>query len=699
MEDPVHYIHLQNFSKSLLETLNAQRLGGHFCDVTVRIHSAVLRAHRCVLAAGSPFFHDQLYMGHSDIEVPPVVPPRVLEQLVEFMYSGSLAVAQSEVLQTLTAASILRIKTVIDECTQIISQNGPPKLVSSPTASRKTLNKPSTVGLYQANQGRMGWVTEKQGSASTLQTTNTEGPSPMGFPRRSTNAKAGAQYSKKENTVDEQGSQTEIRGRSDAPSVVGAASSHDADGAQPESSQSCQDFGQREPTQLPEDYIPVVVKHEDEDSLRSCPDSEGGASWDQPAPSRFKFRGQDYNSEVVAQSPGSKGKDEGSQMDCNQEGHEAFTNKDVFLDHFVMPWQSEDTLSHSGEESSSSLYTPLSSDTRYLISPAANTPSQDVPSPIDSNWALRFEAPWNKLPPDLLYIFEKGLRPSGRQRRQMIRIIVSEMLKVCQDPLKKHVDEIAKRMVAQFPRSLCDLIGGEVVGSGYDSLAKQLRIRVDNSKRMVPPLLAKRPLFQESSNSDTEEVFKKKRPTKQQTYGCINWEMKELPTNESLKTLKQKQNLMKMFFKGQEWNAAEVSNLMDATYYLQRKAINEGTDIRTLKEEWPFLFEEFGMMAHFLELTRIDLKDAMLESMATKGKRLIAYMESFTMFKNKSIPVLLARIRAAKEQMGSDLPETPGMVLLLLSYFMENESFMFHYVEDHACCRLEGSCCLWISPL
>ena len=76
--EAVHHIHLQNFSRSLLETLNGQRLGGHFCDVTVRIREASLRAHRCVLAAGSPFFQDKLLLGHSEIRVPPVVPATFL---------------------------------------------------------------------------------------------------------------------------------------------------------------------------------------------------------------------------------------------------------------------------------------------------------------------------------------------------------------------------------------------------------------------------------------------------------------------------------------------------------------------------------------------------------------------------------------------------------------------------------------------
>eukprot|EP00069_Balaena_mysticetus_P011733 bmy_21432T0 len=109
--EAVHHIHLQNFSRSLLETLNGQRLGGHFCDVTVRIREASLRAHRCVLAAGSPFFQDKLLLGHSEIRVPPVVPAQTVRQLVEFLYSGSLVVAQGEALQVLTAASVLRIQT------------------------------------------------------------------------------------------------------------------------------------------------------------------------------------------------------------------------------------------------------------------------------------------------------------------------------------------------------------------------------------------------------------------------------------------------------------------------------------------------------------------------------------------------------------------------------------------------------------
>ncbi|TRY86117.1 hypothetical protein DNTS_030199, partial [Danionella cerebrum] len=122
MAEAVHYIHLQNSSQALMEALRTQRRRGLFCDVTVRIREASLRAHACVLAAGSPFFQDKLLLGHSEIAVPALVPFEAVRQLVDFMYSGSLVVLRSQALRLLTAASVLQIKSVIDECTQIISQ-------------------------------------------------------------------------------------------------------------------------------------------------------------------------------------------------------------------------------------------------------------------------------------------------------------------------------------------------------------------------------------------------------------------------------------------------------------------------------------------------------------------------------------------------------------------------------------------------
>ncbi|XP_051939990.1 zinc finger and BTB domain-containing protein 45 isoform X2 [Hippocampus zosterae] len=161
--ETVHYIHLHNSSQSVLEALRTQRREGLFCDVTVRIHDASLRAHACVLAAGSPFFQDKLLLGHSEISVPPLVPAETVKQLVDFMYSGSLVVLQSQALCILTAASILQIKTVIDECTQIISQR---KAAAAAAAAAAGGGMLGAVLPKQEERGAGGKGRESGGSCS-----------------------------------------------------------------------------------------------------------------------------------------------------------------------------------------------------------------------------------------------------------------------------------------------------------------------------------------------------------------------------------------------------------------------------------------------------------------------------------------------------------------------------------------------------
>lgn len=45
---------------SVLESLNRQREEGHLCDLSIHVQGQVFKAHRCVLAASSPYFHDQV---------------------------------------------------------------------------------------------------------------------------------------------------------------------------------------------------------------------------------------------------------------------------------------------------------------------------------------------------------------------------------------------------------------------------------------------------------------------------------------------------------------------------------------------------------------------------------------------------------------------------------------------------------------
>lgn len=74
----------------------------------------------------------------------------------------------------------------------------------------------------------------------------------------------------------------------------------------------------------------------------------------------------------------------------------------------------------------------------------------------------------------------------------MIRIVASEMMKASASPSKQASTEVAKKLIAKYPQSLQDIIEGDVVGTGYHPLVKQLQARIENVKRSSTPRKKKR---------------------------------------------------------------------------------------------------------------------------------------------------------------------------------------------------------------
>lgn len=373
MADAVHYIHLQNFSKSLLETLNAQRLGGHFCDVTVHIHDATLRAHRCVLAAGSPFFHDKLLLGYSEIEVPPVVPTQVVQQLIEFMYSGSLVVAQSEALQILTAASILQIKTVIDECTQIISQSRVNKPVTIPGAmtscgpqSRSSMNKVQEQPNKDPDCSAVLGLRDSDCSMpSSLRSNDLEIMPQMGTVSETPKLLCASEvrYKLRDMLSAQQRQLSEVRdiSVSDVEHVQDNGMTT-AYLTQTEAPQSCHSRKQRQPVRLQiSDSVPVIIKdeeeEEEEDDDGNCKDDneeDKGAVFTECSGG---FTNCSENEKVRSpddkvRNAGNGRKDSTGQIEFSAEGQDFFSNQDVFSETFIPPWQSEENLPEGNRETS-----------------------------------------------------------------------------------------------------------------------------------------------------------------------------------------------------------------------------------------------------------------------------------------------------------------------------------------------------------
>ncbi|KAK2515413.1 hypothetical protein Q9966_015367 [Columba livia] len=88
---------------ALLANLNRQREEGTLCDVSIHVQGRVFRAHRAVLAASSPFFHDQVLLKNmTTIVLPGAMDPGAFETVLGSAYTGRLSMAPEDIVNLLT---------------------------------------------------------------------------------------------------------------------------------------------------------------------------------------------------------------------------------------------------------------------------------------------------------------------------------------------------------------------------------------------------------------------------------------------------------------------------------------------------------------------------------------------------------------------------------------------------------------------
>ncbi|XP_078028604.1 uncharacterized protein LOC144464683 [Epinephelus lanceolatus] len=288
---------------------------------------------------------------------------------------------------------------------------------------------------------------------------------------------------------------------------------------------------------------------------------------------------------------------------------------------------------------------------------------------LGSDWHYNFQVPWNMLPAILRKKLHNQEWPTARERREVIRIITAEILATCKTPAKKDLSEVARKKVLEYPESFKDVIEGEVVGSGYHSLTKQLQCRVDNYKRNEA--LGKKRIIPD----DTSTVPENKKQWKD-SYGCIQWESG--PVNVEAQ-MKKKKDMQKIFLEN-ERNEKQIEQLISDTFISQRNDIISGKDTQALTEEWPLLFSLVGMKAHFKLLTGVHINEGFEEAMASKLARVLEYFQSLPLEKSS----VAAKQRAEIQAGGGP----SGAVLMLLSHFKEDRARMFHMV-DRTCIAVE----------
>ncbi|XP_060924476.1 uncharacterized protein LOC132998747 isoform X2 [Limanda limanda] len=287
----------------------------------------------------------------------------------------------------------------------------------------------------------------------------------------------------------------------------------------------------------------------------------------------------------------------------------------------------------------------------------------------DNSWHFKFPVPWQKIPSEIIRKLEKKKRPTKTERLEIIRLIVSEIVTVCPTPGKKHISEIARKMTKAYPAAFTDVIEGEVIGSGYDSLTKQMLSRVDNLKRGNTSLSLKRKVISSSEGEDTQPQKKRL-----DTYGCINWQPTRLPPNQTPESQKHAQEELKKMWRERCCDSKVIEKMMRDTFFTQRKDIISGTETSDLTKEWPYLFETTGIKTHFRELTGVDMED---KNIANKCARVISFLKSSdktgkmeTIFREMETSINVSDVNVA------------AFLPLLLKYFNEEEEQMFYKVDQ-----------------
>ena len=301
-------------------------------------------------------------------------------------------------------------------------------------------------------------------------------------------------------------------------------------------------------------------------------------------------------------------------------------------------------------------------------------PPQPLPtaSPnLNPNWAHEYAIPWAKMSRrNLLSYLERNERPPPSARREMVRLIIDS---IPGSHGKKTLAIIAQRIVAKYRRSFLDEIDSNTIGTGYDSLMKQLITRAENVARKNSDNRHRRP-----RDGDDEPAARKVLKLRD-SYGCINYNPTDLPEGETTDSqTAHKLSMQASFARGVPND--EIQILISKTYYSQRfDIISKAIPIFDLQSEWPYLFEAEGMFPHFEELTGIRLREKLESSLTGKGGRVLQWMR--LQHQHKELRLITRELEAATSELGNKTAEMPAVLLSIMAFFVEKVDTIFLLTE------------------
>ncbi|XP_056876486.1 zinc finger and BTB domain-containing protein 22 [Takifugu flavidus] len=147
---------------AVMDNLNRQREEGRLCDLSIQVQGQVFRAHRCVLAASSPYFHDQVLLKNvTTVSLPSVMDPVAFESVLSSAYTGQLSLVHDDIVNYVTVASFLQMWHIVDKCTEILKRPRPSVEVGAgegaggpPGTASRQQSPSSTDCLYLETESR-----------------------------------------------------------------------------------------------------------------------------------------------------------------------------------------------------------------------------------------------------------------------------------------------------------------------------------------------------------------------------------------------------------------------------------------------------------------------------------------------------------------------------------------------------------------
>nr|XP_023659174.1 uncharacterized protein LOC111839466 isoform X2 [Paramormyrops kingsleyae] len=285
-------------------------------------------------------------------------------------------------------------------------------------------------------------------------------------------------------------------------------------------------------------------------------------------------------------------------------------------------------------------------------STSANSPGS---TGVSHSWAENFKVPWNVMPAGIQSAIENDQRPSPADRRQMIRILADEMKKHEENPTRSQCLTVTQQIVRRYPKVFADMVGDRQIVGGYASLLSQLKVRIEhlNRKSTLSHHMTQR-----------NEIGNTKKRSSTDSYGCTSWQP-ILPPGESYESIEVKRQRMEEIHRHEGISGAQrgdICKLMEETYCLQRKMINEipSHTIADIRTKWPYLFAQRHIYGHFEMLTDKKVLRLLESSIQEGGPKIVQF------FKEKPTN------EDVRNTLSSDQNDVAAMVLqLLLAHFKE----------------------------